>query len=1311
MKRNFFIIIMVTIGALLLNSAVWAGEFTVNSAENLPRKAVAPSCLCIADNNLCTLRAAVETIKTCATDNTITVAGETFQGDIINVPYNAYPIGNKTLTISGNAYIKYFDVFPVPIVGDKTGRIFVIESGKKVIIDGLKIMNGYSADNGGGIYIQSTADLKLLNTIVDGNQAKNGAGIYNIGSLTLRNSVISNNIGLTGGEGGGIYNGTGGVLNILGSTIDANKSDYGGGIYNSRVLTVENSTISNNEAIVQFGGGVEHGGTTMIITNSTISGNRSKSNGGGIWSCGTGAVIKHATIVGNTGTGGTGGIHNNCNLNIIQIANSIVVENKNIVLGEDKSCGGAGFSPIGQNIGGKGCFGFSISNIPLLSLLVDNGGSTKTHALLIDLAKPGGYNPAIDTADPAQTPSTSDQRGLQRDAKPDIGAFEYQGKCSDSYVQKVLNEECDDGNLNDKDGCSSMCTKEPLLSVKSGMGFDWTVVGSIDTQLLTVKNVGLGVLSFLAYTQNASVFSVDETTQSCSLLPGESCNILVKFSPNEIGYITDILSIDSNDPNYPDGFLVNINGTGMESAVQVAPQSVTYVDAFKNKSYASMIMANNLGNIPFKMGGADPSCMTVSNDNGEKGDFKLEQDECLLDELSQIQPGSHCKYILTFTPTKYYDNVSAQLTICAEEQLMPPKLTKIEIPLTLNVARPKIVVDPASIDFEKVILKYPLAVSKVTVKNEGKADLNIESCSLTNGLFQFVNPCPLVIASGSLATLEIGFLPAERKTYSDKLTITSDDPDNPSTSIDITGIGIAPKFGISSIGLQEIFNSVVKGTDKKALVINNSGNMPLNVSITPPQDDGKFVIDKDASTCQFGEIFDPKFTLAENEICSLGIQFIAPSDPGSWTDSISFIHDDPDGLGSISVTLTGTATPEPQPAIEAGKEVYIETVENEFVTMPIDIKNSGTAVLKLKNIIVSGQYFELGENKCVGDLAVDASCLFEVKFSPTTAGDNFAGKAVIISDNHPDFEITLVGKANVTSGYIAIEASQCKFEDVVLNSVKPCTVKISSTGSLPIQIIDVSLGKGQYYQLVGKQTCEGQTLEKYTGSCELGIDFNASDVGTLTDNLVVGWKDSKNIFVNGVTLENNVIDPKISVEPTDVSSKVKVGEKFVQPIIIKNTGKTELKVTNMALSGAGYSLIEKGEFGYCNSLQPKVASGDKCRIDVVITPSSAVSFKGTLKLTADVVGDVIVALNITGYTETAKDESEPKNPLTEPEDGSSSDDNEPSTKPTTGSDPTSSEKPEQPTGDDPASSEMSDGTEESPSGSPSGGCSLILIRR
>ena len=291
-----------------------------------------------------------------------------------------------------------------------------------------------------GAGISNGGTLTINNSSITGNVLEyqgSGVGISSSGTLIINNSIIRDNISGKGQtDGGGID--SSGMLEITNSTIDDNSvGGPGGGISNSGNAIITSSTISGNSSGggdpgpqngPGFGGGIVNGGT-LTISNSTVSANsaltinQEPGCGGGIGNSGS-LQIANSTISGNSGANG-GAICNHAAP--LQIANSILNAGD---VGENIFNDGGTITSLGYNLSSDNGSGYligpgdQINTDPMLGPLQDNGGPTRTYALLRG-------SPAINTGNPNfMPPPYYDQRGpgydRVRNGRLDVGSFEVQ---------------------------------------------------------------------------------------------------------------------------------------------------------------------------------------------------------------------------------------------------------------------------------------------------------------------------------------------------------------------------------------------------------------------------------------------------------------------------------------------------------------------------------------------------------------------------------------------------------------------------------------------------------------------------------------------------------------------------------------------------------------------------------------------------------------------------------------------------------------------------------------------------------------------
>lgn len=434
--------------------SVAAADLTVTSNADLPDANPGDGVCATAGGGVCTFRAAVQETNSLSGADTIyfNFASPTS----ITLGLGEVLI-NDNVTISGSKMPA--DIW---LIGNGTSRVLsVLRAGITVTIRGVTISNGVTTGNnpGGGIYV-AAANISLENVVVRDNiSGTSGGGVYSgTGVLRFINSTASGNIAQGNGGGGGIsvqgnnsliqrsniinnqaprggggVEVSGGTTTIVETTLDNNYTNGGGGglLAVFGTANVSRSTISNNTAY-RSGGGIALPYGNINLINSTVSGNTVTNGGGGGINTGeNGSIgyltVRSSTIVSNTSlySGGvTGGYAAGVRIGNSILSGNVALTGPNI---------NSQFTSLGGNLVSdrSGSMGYLETDLPdgtnpMLGPLANNGGPTKTHALLAG-------SPAINFGlNSGASDLATDQRGKGFlrlvGQNVDIGAFEFVGK-------------------------------------------------------------------------------------------------------------------------------------------------------------------------------------------------------------------------------------------------------------------------------------------------------------------------------------------------------------------------------------------------------------------------------------------------------------------------------------------------------------------------------------------------------------------------------------------------------------------------------------------------------------------------------------------------------------------------------------------------------------------------------------------------------------------------------------------------------------------------------------------------------------------
>ncbi|RMF97335.1 MAG: choice-of-anchor D domain-containing protein, partial [Gammaproteobacteria bacterium] len=339
------------------------------------------------------------------------------------------------------------------------------------------------------------------------------------------------------------------------------------------------------------------------------------------------------------------------------------------------------------------------------------------------------------------------------------------------------------------------------------VGFGQVELGQAPMETVTVSNIGGAdlVLGPVAGTDPlAAPFSIqNDMCSNNTVPPAANCSFQVQCAPTGIAVFNDTLDIPSNDLDEPT-VTVSTSCEGVPAPVPdiVVTDSLPPPDdlqlPFGNVTLGgtadALVTVGNAGNADLVLG-------TIGLVDPVAAPYSILLDNC---SGQTIAPAGNCTFTVRFAPT-----VAGNFPDSVDIPSNDPDEASVIVNMSgdgVAVAVPDITVldsiapmDDQMLPFVDTPENFTVAES-VTVVNDGTADLVIGNVAQADPLaapFTIVNDGCSNSTLSALATciIDVEFTPGSVRSFNDSFDIPSNDPDEPTVTMSLSGNGVAATAG------------------------------------------------------------------------------------------------------------------------------------------------------------------------------------------------------------------------------------------------------------------------------------------------------------------------------------------------------------------------------------------------------------------------------------------------------------------------------------------------------------------------------------
>jgi hypothetical protein len=696
--------------------------------------------------------------------------------------------------------------------------------------------------------------------------------------------------------------------------------------------------------------------------------------------------------------------------------------------------------------------------------------------------------------------------------------------------------------------------------------------------------------------------------------------------------------------------LVSASGTSPHAAIQVNPASVNFGSDVVGKKVSQSVSVANTGNM----------AVNISQANLSNSQFSVSG----LAMPFSLPAGQSSSFQVSFVPSAS-GNITGTLTVATDAGVSSQQ---VALSGTATPAPQQINVNPASLNFGTVTVGSS-GSGTATVSNTGGTNLTISLISVTGGSFGVSGiSTPSTIGPGANATLNLTYSPTIAGSNSGTITITSNDPVTPASTISLAGTATAapvaptittpPANQTVTAGQTAAFTVVAAGTaplsyqwQKNGANIAGATAASYTTPVTATSDSGstfRVVVSNTAGTVTSAAAtltvnaaaVAPTITTPPTNQTVVAGQTAAFTVVAAGTAPLSYQWQknaaNIAGATAASYTTPATATTDSGSTFRVVVSNTAGTVTSAAATLTVNAAAVAPTITTppTNQTVVAGQTaaftvvaagtapLSYQWQKNAANIAGATAASYTTPVTATSdSGSTFRVVVSNTAGTITSAAATLTVNAAAVPG-IQVSSSSINFGNDVVGSTSSQVLIVTNTGTATLTITQVT-------QTGASFSVSGFTLPLNVGAgqqTQIAVGFQPTAVGAASGNISIVSNAPTSPTSVGLSGTGIAATFTLGISPTSLSfGNVTTGtSSATQNVTITNTGNSNVVISQINLSGTGYGMTG-------GSAPVTLTPSQNIIVAVQFSPTTAGAASGSITIVSNATGSpATITLSGTG---------------------------------------------------------------------------------